>query len=97
MQLRILTHCNGRESTAPQQTDALGTRGVVSVTASAPGLPKLDSSYPKEDDDDFSYYPKEDECYKYDENCEQEFDLNNVDVYQLVVKDIRNRQSGHGQ
>ena len=33
----------------------LGTGGVVSVTASATGLPKDDSSYPKEDDEEHYY------------------------------------------
>ena len=60
-------------STAEDASDVLGTGGFVSVTASATGLPKVDSSYPKEDD--------EEHYYKYDENCEQEFDPNNVDVY----------------
>jgi len=67
-------------------SDVLGTGGVVSVTASAPGLPKLDSSYPKEDNEES--LPKEDECYKYDEDCEQEFNPNNVNVYLLVVRDM---------
>ena len=66
--------------------DVLDTTRVVAVTASAQGLPKLDSSYPKEDNDES--LPKEEECYKYDEDCEQEFDPNNVDVYRLVVRDM---------
>ena len=34
-------------STADDASNVLGTGGVVSVTASAQGLPKLDFSYPK--------------------------------------------------
>ena len=64
-------------STADDTSDVLGTGRVVSVMASALGLPKLDSSYPTED-----------ECYKCNEHCDQEFDPNNVDVYRLVVRDM---------
>ena len=52
---------------------------------------KLDSSYPKEDNEES--LPTEQQCYKYDEDCEQEFDPNNVDVYQLVARDMGHRCS----
>ena len=42
-------------STATDASDVLGTRGVISVTATATGLPKVHSSYPKEDNEE-NYY-----------------------------------------
>ena len=78
-------------STAEDASDVLGTGGVVSVTGSTQGLPKLDSSYPKEDD--VQSLTTEQQCYKYNKDCEQEFDPTNVPVHQLVVKDMGHKCS----
>ena len=61
-------------SIAEDASDILGTRGVVSVTATAAGLPKIDSAYSKETENDEKHY------YAYDGQCEQEYNPNNVNV-----------------
>ena len=50
--------------------------------ATATGLPKVDSAYPEETENDEEHY------YPYDEECEQEYNPKNFGVYQLFQTDM---------